>query len=60
MSFFQTFLMWFPPCAMFVALAWVTEFAWREEKQKDRFGKMRRVIYQEDGAPLCFEDENDA
>lgn len=55
MNFLDTLLMWFPPCALFIAVAWVTECAWRAER-RDRFGKMRRVILQEDGKPLCFEE----
>lgn len=31
MNFLNTFLMWFPPCALFVAVAYVTEMAWSYE-----------------------------
>jgi hypothetical protein len=57
MSFLQTFLMLFPACALFVAVAYVTELAWREEKRAVSAKVRRRMIYQEDGKPLCYEDD---
>ena len=56
MSFLQTFLMLFPACALFVAVAYITELAWREETRAV-FAKARRLIYQEDGKPLCWEED---
>jgi hypothetical protein len=57
----QAFLMWFPPCALFIAVVYITECAWMDEDHwirrglllrltrpiRDRFGKSRRVIVQE-------------
>lgn len=53
MNFLQMFLMWFPPCAMFVALAWVTEFAWREEKRAVSASIIRRIV-EPDTRPLQY------
>jgi hypothetical protein len=61
MSRLDCFLMWFPPCAMFVAVAWVTESAWRWQDTRikkffrDRF---RRVIRDEHGNPVMYGDDD--
>lgn len=49
------FLMWFPISALFVAVAWITELAWKAKDQKLQ-PKQRRIIFQEDGKPLMYED----
>jgi hypothetical protein len=41
---FTAFLMWFPPCAMFVAVAWVTELAWRAEDHWTKCRTIRRIL----------------
>jgi len=41
---FTDFLMWFPPCAMFVAVAWVTELAWRAEDHWTKRRTIRRIL----------------
>lgn len=61
-----SFLMWFPSCALFVAVAYITELAWgAEDKQivrglRVRFFQVqrreRRVLMQEDGKPLLYLD----
>jgi hypothetical protein len=42
MTFLQTFLMWFTPCAFFVAVAYITEKAWKKERASGE--AMRRAI----------------
>ena len=43
----STLLMWFPPCAMFIAVAWVTEMAWRQEEQTTKRKLIRRIVAQD-------------
>jgi|HubBroStandDraft_5_1064220.scaffolds.fasta_scaffold559640_2 hypothetical protein len=63
MNFLTCFLMWFPACALFVAIAYRTEMAWLAEDRLLRrrlagVGTLRGrpVLRQEDGAPLMFLD----
>jgi len=56
------FLTWFPPCALFVTVAYVTEFSWKQETEAMRRKFVRRmlgdekraVVLQEDGSPLMY------
>jgi hypothetical protein len=57
MTYLQTLLMWFPACALFVAVAYVTECSWRAKDSRQGTFKGRRVLLQEDGAPLCYLDD---
>jgi hypothetical protein len=61
MTFFQTFLMLFPACLLFVWIAFRTTEEWMKEDRLIRrrlagVGQIdgRWVIRQEDGAPLMF------
>jgi hypothetical protein len=40
---FETFLMLFPPCALFVTVAYVTEFSWSEQDLIVRAWLKRRL-----------------
>jgi hypothetical protein len=40
---FETFMMWFPPCALFVTVAYVTEFSWSEQDFAMRAWLRRRL-----------------
>jgi hypothetical protein len=39
----ETFLMWFPPCALFATVAYVTEFSWSAEDRAVRAWMKRRL-----------------
>ncbi len=44
MTFLQDLLMWFPPCALCVAVAWITERAWLAEDEQIKRGLFRRFL----------------
>jgi hypothetical protein len=56
----ETLLMWFPACALFVTLAYVTEFAWRAEQRKERrrFTEPMRRVIEPDTRPLMYRGED--
>lgn len=48
LRFLELFLMWFPPCAMFVCVAFICECVWHGIEQKRRIKELARVIRQWD------------
>lgn len=61
MNYLETLLMWFPPCALFVAVAYVTESAWSwQDRSIKRFlaDRLRNVYRDEHGNPLMYQDDD--